>query len=101
MKVIYRLSPGPQFEYVEVHSEEPNEIEPKEIARYYEEYSSAFRPKPINSLNDKEYDTFIQNMLEGGSNHVEDIERMSPEQQKYMQIVKRALNRIEYKINKN
>lgn len=49
-------------------------------------------------LSAKEFDQFIQNQLEeGGHNHIEDLERMNELQKWAMQVVKRALKRIEYK----
>jgi hypothetical protein len=49
-------------------------------------------------LPDKDFDKFVENQLGGGSNHIEDWEKMSPEQRKYIQINKRALNRLEAKL---
>ena len=48
-------------------------------------------------LPDKDFDQFIQKVIENNPNEIEDLEGLSPDQHKLMQIVKRAVNRIEYK----
>lgn len=56
--------------------------------------------KPKAGLSDKEMDAFIERQMNGISNHVEEYNRMTPEQQKFIQMNKRALNRIETKNGK-
>ncbi len=48
----------------------------------------------------KEFDQFIQRMMEGDDNHIDQMEQMNELQKWCMQVVKRAYNRIEYKIRK-
>ncbi len=101
MKITHRISTG-QFEYVEIEQDFKDtayvESEmPSVIKSAHDDYVNAFKPKPINSLSDKEFDTFIQQQLEGEGNHIEDYEKCSPDQKKIVQLIKRALKRITYK----
>ena len=50
-------------------------------------------------LSNEEFDAFIQRQVSGQPNHIEDYNSMSQEQQKYVQIIKRAIKRINYKLN--
>lgn len=45
----------------------------------------------------KEFDQFIQRMMEGDDNHIDQMEQMNELQKWAMQVVKRSLKRIEYK----
>lgn len=76
------------------------DCEPNEVASVYNQLAGSFRPKPTNSLPDKEYDAFIERQISGGTNTVDSYYAMSPEQQKYVQIIKRAIKRINYKLDK-
>ena len=51
-------------------------------------------------LPDKEYNAFIDRQLMGEPNEMEVYASMSLEQQSHVQIIKRALNRIKYKQEK-
>jgi len=47
-------------------------------------------------LPDKDFDQFIQAIIEDKPNQIEDLEKLSPEQHHLMQVVKRAMKRIGY-----
>lgn len=51
-------------------------------------------------LPTNEYDTFIQNMIEGKANHIESMERLNESQRYFMQVIKRAIKRANYKSKK-
>lgn len=84
--------PTEQYGFVEI---EPETDDPHAVAGIYQQFSGAF--KVNEGIPDKEFDAFIQRQLLGQSNHVEEYQAMSPEQKKYVQINKRALNRIRAK----
>ncbi len=96
MKITHRISTG-QFEYVEVEHEALEEMPDENIRTIHDGLKAAFAPKPTNQLSDKEFDQFIQRMMEGDDNHIDQMEQMSEKQKWAMQICKRALARIEYK----
>jgi hypothetical protein len=70
----------------------------EELVARANEIRKAYEPKV--GLPDKAFDEFIQRQLEGGKNHIEEYNAMSPEQQKFVQVTKRALKRIEYNQSK-
>jgi hypothetical protein len=67
---------------------------PEQLVARGKEITEAFKGRV--GLSEKEFDEFVQKQLEGGKNHIEDYNRMSLEQQKFIQVNKRALKRIEY-----
>lgn len=99
MKVTFRISPGPQYEYVEIERELEDGASYTRIAEVYAEIGEAFKPRPINELPPKEWDTFLENWLLGESNHTETIEKLSPVQKATYNVLKRAKSRINSKLN--
>lgn len=92
MKAHLRLPTGDQYAYIEIETE-VNSIEDAVVG-----YNGAMRLiKPSEGLPDKEFDAFLERQLLGEGNDVNEWEKMSPEQKKYIQANKRALNRISYK----
>lgn len=109
MRVTYRI-PTSQFAFIEIEKELDLTIvgmkipTPEEIVEKFNQYEKAYADAKIlnapmsgTGLPEKEFDRFIQTQLEGGQNHVEVYNLMSPEQQKFVQAYKRALNRIRAK----
>lgn len=85
--------PVEQYGFVSVEWED-EKIDAKDV---YDRIANQFKPQPVNELPAKEMDEFVQKMLEGEANHIEMYERMSKSQQNLIQIIKRAIKRIEYK----
>lgn len=95
MKAIVHV-PTEQYGFVSAEFDTDNAEKIKEA---YDAISYAFKPQPINSLDKKDWNTFIERVLLGESNHIETWEKCSPEQQKILQEIKKALARIEAKNN--
>lgn len=93
MKVTHRISTG-QFEYVEIEGEMPNDAHPSEVRNAHNILKAAFAPQPINSLQTKEWNRFIERVLQGDPNHISEYEKCSPEQKRVVNEVKRALDRL-------
>jgi hypothetical protein len=96
MRVTYRL-PTDQYAYIEVTDEVSLETEAMEIRARYEELKHSFAAK--EGVDDKTIDKFVENQLLGTGNDVEVYNLMSPEQVKWVQRIKRAINRIKAKTN--
>ena len=47
-------------------------------------------------LPDKDFDQFIQKIILREGNHTDDLDKLSPEQYRFMKVVDRAMSRIEY-----
>lgn len=99
MKVTFRI-PGEMYEYVEVEREFGDMANAGDIAEYREYIREGLRPKPINEMPAKEWDTFIQNWLEGKPNHTESITKLSPAQSKFYNDLKRAKSRAEAEVKR-
>ncbi len=103
MKITHRISTG-QFEYVEIEHEAREstaDFVGKEIKEDHDALKAAFAPKPTNAgVPDREYNSFIDNMLLGGDNHISTWENLSDKQRDSAQVIKRALKRISAKENK-
>lgn len=86
-----------EYEFVEIESEVTGQsIE--ELRKTRDAIKDEFRPKPINAgVPDKEYNSFIDNMLLGGDNHIDVWEKLSDKQRDSAQVIKRALKRLEAK----
>lgn len=91
--------PTEQYGFIGVEYESDGEIAYAEAAREYKLFADAFKPQPMNSLPEPEFNTFIDRMLAGDTNHVETYNQMSPEQQAHVQVIKKAVKRANYKIN--
>ena len=78
--------PTEQYGFVEV------EVEADSV-----EEAVSLYPKNGEGLSDKEFNAFIDNQLIGSDNHIEQYEKASADQKAIIQVIKRALKRIEYK----
>lgn len=89
--------PTEQFGFVSAEFESSGKgiTEPEYIKAVYDGITHAFAPKPINSLETKPWNKFLERVLEGEPNHIEEFEKCSPEQKKVINEVKKALSRIE------
>lgn len=96
MKITYRI-PTDAYAYVEIE-QDLDKLDAVLIRENYRELTAAF--KVGDGIPEKDFDAFVERQLEGRPNDVEEYHRMSPEQQKYIQINKRAQNRIQYRITK-
>src|SRR4051794_33248114 len=81
--------PVEQYGFISV---EFDQEESRNIADVYREVSEMFKAK--EGLDDKSFNAFIDAQLMGESNHIDQYEKASTEQKKFIQILKRALNRI-------
>lgn len=91
MKITYRIPMNDPYAYIEMEGEEDSF---EEAYVNYQGYMAMV--KGGGGLPAKDFDQFVQNQLMGQDNKIEDMEKMSQDQLKTMQIIKRALNRIEY-----
>lgn len=79
--------PAEQFAYLETDFEGSAE----EAVELYRHITALV--KGGEGLPEKEFDLFIENQVSGKTNHLETYQKMSPEQQKFVQINKRAIKR--------
>ena len=96
MKITYRI-PTEMYAYVEVEAEVgKTNPTPKEIRADYELYVEAFKPTPVNSLPDKEFNAVVDEYLTKKTitNGQEAYEKMSPKQQDIIQAIKRSYQRL-------
>lgn len=84
--------PTEQYGFAEI------EVEVTSVEEAIEMYRSA--PKVGSGIDDRSFDTFIERQLGGETNELDTYQKMSPEQQKLVQVNKRALKRLEAKINR-
>lgn len=92
MKTTYRIPMNEQYAYIEIEGDEGS------FEEAYAKYQSITKMvKGGAGLPDKEFDAFVQRQIMGEANHTDDLERLNIEQAKMMQILKRAIARIEYK----
>ena len=94
MKTTFQIRTG-DFEYI---MQEYEKLSPEEAIEKFSELKTKFNGG--FGLDAKDFDTFIQNQLNGVDNHTDTIEQLSSEQMKMYQINKRALSRINYKLKK-
>ena len=98
MKATLRIATKDAFCFIEAECEGTSQEIVDQYGELYLEYHG--RHKTGSGITDKEMDTFVQNVLEGGTNHIDLHEKMNEEQQKTYQIIKRAIKRINYKLKK-
>ena len=90
--------PTETFGFIGVEYETSGDISYAEAAREYKLFADAFNVG--EGLPDKDFDEFIQNIIEEKPSHIETLEKLSEEQRKFMKVVDRAMNRINYKLRK-
>ena len=101
MKHSFHIQPS-QFEYIGFEYDSEEELTSEVITRGIDDYRrSKGMLKSGEGLSGAEMDVFVQNMVEGESNHISQYEKASPEQQTEIQRLKRAIKRANYKITKN
>lgn len=88
----------PTEQYGFVEAEFDGELEA--VEPFYRELADQFKPKPTNSLPTKEFNGFLDRQLLGEGNHIDEYEKMSPQQKQVVQEVKKALARIKSKLDK-
>ncbi len=97
-KIKLHLSIG-EYEFVEVEAEGELEKDEAHMAaaakETYDTIKAAFKPRPINELEPKAFNAFIDAQLLGEPNHLDQWEKMSPKQVDIAQTIKRALARLE------
>ena len=74
------------------------EVDWARMKEVYDHVKSQFQES--EGLSDKDFDQFIQAIIEEKPNLIEQLDKLSPEQAKTMQIVKRAVQRITYAARK-
>lgn len=90
MKTTLRLPTKDQYAYIEL------ELEDMTVPQAVEAYESAMALlKPQEGITDKDFNAFLDRQIMGEANHVEEYNRMSDEQKKIVQTIKRTLKRIE------
>lgn len=65
-------------------------------AHNYRQLADVFKVK--SGLDSKLFDAFIDKQISGGTNHIEEYNAMSPDQQAVVQLLKRSMKRINYKL---
>jgi len=82
--------PAEQYAYLETDFEGTAE----EAVQLYRHITDLI--KGGAGLPDKDFDQFIQAIIEDEPNQIENLEKLSPDQHHLMQVVKRAMKRIGY-----
>ena len=95
MKTTFRVPLNEPYAYIEMESDE--ESFEGALTKHQDMMSLI---KGGAGLPDKDFDEFIQNIIEEKPSHIETLEKLSEEQRKYMKVVDRAMNRINYKLRK-
>lgn len=100
MKAILRIPGKEMYSYVEFEIEKnpASELSSEEfMRRALEDFDALMREyKGGEGLSEKEFNHFIDRMLLGEDNHVEEYQRMSEKQKEAVQVLKRALKRLKY-----
>lgn len=87
--------PVEQYGFLEAEVEVQRDISWEESAAIYTAIGNAFKPKPINSLPEKEWRKFLERVLLGEPNHINEFEQCSPDQKRTINEIKKTLARIE------
>lgn len=103
MKVSHRV-PTQQYGYIEAEQDIddalPVDTAQEKIRWMHDFLVKTMAERPVNELPKKDFDQFIDTYLQGGNNHIEVYEKMSPAQKDIVQTIKRSLARINYKETK-
>jgi hypothetical protein len=91
MKITLRVPTRDQYAFVEAEFDLTEGEGASDIAAKYYELIEQFKDR--EGLSEKDFSAFIDRQIMGESNHVEDYEKASQEQKKFIQILKRALKR--------
>lgn len=94
MKYTFRIPTTDPYAYVEVEMDD-KDMEGRDVSDVYHSLIGQF--KPSTGLDNKLFNKFIDNQLNGVGNDIEEYNQMSPEQQLVVQTVKRSIKRIEAK----
>lgn len=96
MKAVLRIPCAEQYAYIEIELDK--ELTPEEIVDEYRRHTQAL--KVGEGISEKEMDTFVQNQLAGNNrnNKLSTFQAMSLEQQNSIQRNKRAMARINRKL---
>lgn len=96
MKITFRIPhPTIPYAYVEVEQEaQMGPVPPEEIVGEFNSLNEAFKPK--SGLTEKEFNSLIDEYLSTKKivNGHEQYEKMSPDQQAFVQIIKRSFKRL-------
>lgn len=103
MKVTYRISPGPQFEFLELESDIGDRVNPGDLAKTYWELHKAFAPQPINQkeLQQKDWNRVLDSYLNGQAFQNGEHEQMSDRQKWMIHELDKAFSRIKSKDNQH
>lgn len=93
MKITYRI-PTEQYSYIEIEHEAPDTWKPQEIKESYDNLVLVFKSK--EGLSTKDFNAALDEYLQTNSfkNADETYFKMSPEQQKIIQEIKKCVKRI-------
>lgn len=83
-----RIPTAEQYAYIEITVEDT----PESILDAYRDFTR--KVKGSEGLQEKDFSKFIDQYLLGQSNHVEEYQKMSDEQKRTVQIIKRSLARL-------
>jgi len=101
MKVTLHV-PVESYGFVSLEYETGGDVSADTAAEIYKEYATAFAPKPINTLPDKEWRWFMEQLCLGAiENGQEYIEQMSPFQRFAVNELKKTLKRLKAKDTTN
>ena len=95
MKITYRLPTRDQYGYVEIEIEKENPT-PTEVMETYEELMAEVRKD--KSLSSREFNTFVDNYLTGGTITTDEYDSMSNGQKEIIQVIKRSKARTKDKM---
>lgn len=101
-KVTLRIPTADQYAFIELVFENDTlggeNFGPEDVFIEYQRFTEVFKPK--DGIAAKTFDTFVEKQLLGSGNNVDTYNAMSLPQKTFVQIVKRALKRIQAKQNK-
>ena len=86
--------PTTQFAYIEIEAHGTQES----LLEQYRAFESKL--KGGEGVDDKTFDVFVENMISGQTNKLSTFTAMSPEQQGFVNVVKRAVKRLNSRVEK-
>lgn len=96
-KITLRI-PTEQYAYVEIELEQKGEEpSPEELRDIHDGYMLAFKVQPTNSLPSKDWNTALDSYINGNPMDSNTYYAMSPEQQRVIQEIKKAMKRLKTK----
>lgn len=93
MKYLLHI-PTEQYGFVSLEFE--NDIEPELVAELYRKQADAFKPKPVNEMDSKDFNAILDDLLDDYSiaGDPGEVEKMSPVQARILNEIKKSIKRL-------